>query len=189
MAVTFNPLKPVTDEELRVLSERNPGYQFERNARGELIVTPTGSESSRSGAEVLGQLRDWNRRATRGVVFDSSGGFRLPDGSVFAPDASWVRRDRWDVLSQEQRDEFAPLCPDAVFEVRSKLDRLHDLREKMLAYIANGAHVAVLIDPYERTVEVFRPNRETVIHRSPSPIALDPELPGFALELEPIFTV
>jgi Uma2 family endonuclease len=189
MAVIFSPLKPVTDDELRVLAERNPGYKFERNAKGELIVTPTGSESSRASAETLGQLRDWNRRAARGVVFDSSGGFRLPDGSVFAPDASWVRRDRWDALSREQREEFAPLCPDVVFEVRSKPDRLHDLREKMLAYIANGAHVAVLIDPYERTVEVFRPNRETVIHQSPSPIAFDPELGGFVLELDPIFTV
>ena len=189
MAVTFSPLKPVTDDELRVLAERNPGYQFERNAKGELIVTPTGSESSRASAETLGQLRDWNRRAARGVVFDPSGGFRLPDGSVFAPDASWVRRDRWDALSREQREEFAPLCPDAVFEVRSKSDRLHDLREKMLAYIANGAHVAVVIDPYERTVEVFRPNRETVIHQSPSPIAFDPELEGCVLDLDPIFTV
>jgi len=46
-----------------------------------------------------------------------------------------------------------------------------------------------LIDPYERTVEFFRPNRGTVIHRSSSPIALDPELRGFILELDLIFTV
>jgi steroid delta-isomerase-like uncharacterized protein len=48
MGVTLNPAKPVTDEELRVLSERNPGYEFERNARGELIVTPTRTDEAKA---------------------------------------------------------------------------------------------------------------------------------------------
>ncbi len=49
-------------------------------------------------------------------LFDSSSGFRLPDGSVLSPDASLVALDRWQALSPEERRGFAPLCPDLVVE-------------------------------------------------------------------------
>ncbi len=55
-------------------------------------------------------------------MFDSSSGFRLPDGSVFSPDASLVRLERWHSLSAEQRRGFAPLCPDLVVELASPSD-------------------------------------------------------------------
>ncbi len=133
------------------------------------------------------QLHAWNRNAGLGVVFDSSTGFRMPDGALLSPDASWVRRDRWDALSEAQREGFAPLCPDAVFEIASPSDRLEDLRAKVLAYLANGARLAVLISPQSRTVEVCRPGRDPEIHTTPQNVALDPELPGFVQDLGPIF--
>ena len=91
MAMTLRPARPVTDDELLTLSERHPGYQFERTAQGELIVTPTGSESGRRNLRLAQQLGNWTDRDGTGVAFDSSTGFRLPDGAVHAPDASWVR--------------------------------------------------------------------------------------------------
>jgi Uma2 family endonuclease len=188
MAITLTLTHPVTDEELIKLSERNPGYQFERTARGEVIVTPTGSESSRASGEVFGQLRDWNRRSGRGVVFDSSGGFRLPDSAVRAPDASWVRQDRWEGLTREQRRTFAPLCPDAVFEIRSESQSLTELRAKMSDFIASGTQIAVLIDLDMRILEVYRPEREPEVYQDPKTVALAPELPGFILDLGPVYT-
>jgi Uma2 family endonuclease len=187
VAVRLDLIRPVTDEELLQLSRRNPGYRFERSAEGRLIVTPAGGESGRRSLEVAGQLRDWNRSAQLGIVFDSSTGFRLPDGSLLSPDASWVRRDRWEALTREEREGFVPLCPDAAFEVRSPSDMLADPREKVQSYLANGARVAVLIDPYARAVEVYRPGREPERHERPDRVALGPELPGFVLELEPVF--
>lgn len=187
MAIKLDLARPVTDEELLQLSERNPGYQFERTARGELIVSPTGSEGGRRSGEVFLQLGAWNRQFRQGVVFDSSTGFRLPDGSCLSPDASWVRSERWNALTREEREGFAPLCPDAVFEVRSQSNTLAELREKMLAYLANGARLAVLIDPDARAVEVYRPGHEPERHEQPARVALDPELPGFVLDLEPVF--
>ena len=187
MAITLTLSHKITDDELLELAERNPGYQFERSANGKLVVTPTGMESGRASGEVLVQLGLWNRKARGGVVFNSSTGFRLPDGALLSPDASWVRRDRWDALTPEQRKRFGPLCPDVVFEIRSESNTLVDLREKTRAYLTNGAQIAVLIDPSERTVEVYRPGREPEIHRSPEAVALDPELAGFMLDLEPIF--
>lgn len=187
MAVSLRLKAVPTDEDILELSRQNPGYQFERTADGELVVTPTGSESSRASGEVFGQLRDWNQRIGLGVVFDSSGGFRLPDGAVHAPDASWVRRERWEALPPEQRRKFAPLCPDAVFEIQSESQSLVELRTKMRAYLANGAPLGVLIDPEHRTVEVYRPGQEPAVFTDPGTVALDPELAGFALELAPVF--
>jgi Uma2 family endonuclease len=58
-------------------------------------------------------------------LFDSSAGFLLPDGSVRSPDASVVRLERWQTLSEAERDGFPPLCPDLVVE--------------LAVYMANGA--------------------------------------------------
>jgi Uma2 family endonuclease len=177
----------VTDDELLTLSERNPGYQFERTAQGELIVTPTGSESGRRNLRLAQQLGNWTDRDGTGVAFDSSTGFRLPDGAVHAPDASWVRRDRWEALPMEQRRQFAPLSPDAVFEIQSESQSLAELRAKMRVYLANGTSLAVLIAPDERIVEIYRLGREPEVQRDRTTVALDPELAGFVVDLAPIF--
>lgn len=187
MAIKLDLARPLTDEDLLALSERNPGYQLERTADGRLVVTPTGGESGRRSAEVVSQLSHWNRQSRLGYVFDSSTGFRLPDGSLLSPDASWVRRERWEALPREAREGFPPLCPDAVFEVCSASNTLAELREKMHAYLANGARLAVLVDPESHAVEVYRRGRPPERHLEPLRVALDPELPGFSLDLGPIF--
>jgi Uma2 family endonuclease len=180
-------LHPPTDEELRRLSAQNPGYRFERTADGKLVVSPTGGESGRRSAELLLQLGTWNRRTGLGVVFDASTGFLLPDGSCRSPDAAWVPRARWLALSPEERRAFPPLCPDAVFEIRSESDGLSALRTKLEAYLANGARLAVLVDPDRRVVEVFRAGHAPEAHAGVERVALGPELPGFVLEVGPIF--
>jgi Uma2 family endonuclease len=187
MAIELDLLHPVTDEELRLLSERTPGYQFERTADGRLVVSPTGMESGRRSLKVAYQLERWNGRTRLGVVFDSSTGFRLPDGSLLSPDASWIRRERWERLSPEEREGFGSFCPDAVFEIRSSSQTPQELREKMQTYLRNGARIGVLIDPYTRTVEVYRPGQKPERHENPERVPLDPELPGFVLELGPVF--
>jgi Uma2 family endonuclease len=187
MSITLKHSRPMTDDELLELSRLNPGYQFERDAKGELVVTPTGSESGRREFELTAQLHAWSKRDGRGIGFSPSTGFRLPDGGVYAPDAAWVHRERWDALSKDQRQKFAPLCPDAVFEIQSENQSTAELREKMHLYLTNGAQVAVLINPDGRTVEVYRSGRSPEIRKDPETVALDPELPGLMLDLEPIF--
>ncbi len=186
MAISLRLAAPPTDEEIRALSAGNPGYQFERTAGGELVVTPTGGRSGRSEAELIAQLVFWARAEGTGIAFSSATGFRLPDGALLVPDAAWVRRERWEALTPEQQDGFAPLCPDAVFEIASKSDALTRLRDKMRAYLANGARLAVLIDPERGAVEVSRPDRDVEVFESSTPLPLSPVLPGFVLDPGPI---
>ena len=187
MAVHIDILHRVTDDELLALSDRNPGYQIERATDGRLVVSPTRSESGRQSGEVFLQLGIWNREARAGVVFDASTGFALPDGSCRSPDASWVRRDRWHALTLQERSGFAPLCPDAVFEVRSESDAVDEVHRKMEAYLDNGARIGVLVDPVSRGAAVYRTQGPVEHHKGGVKIALDPELPGFVLDLGPVF--
>ena len=196
MAISLKHPTPLTDEEILELGRYNPGYQFERNVKGELVVTPAGGKSSRCSGEVFGQLRDWNRTRA-GVVFDSSAGFRLRDGSLLSPDASWVPGERWDRLTVSEQQGFPPFCPDAVFEITSPSDRIDDLHAKMQAYLANGARIAVLVDPENRVVFTYRtrmirhqPGHEMIEtpYEKHTTVSLDPELPGFVLDLTPLFS-
>ena len=109
--------------------------------------------------------------------------FALPNGARRSPDASWVKSEKWDNLSETQQDSFAPICPDFVVELRSKSDRLQFLRNKMTEYIANGASLGWLIDPFNRQVYVYRPNEEVVTLNNPESVSGDPLLPGFELNL------
>lgn len=188
MSVAFKPAVFVaTDEAIAELSRQNPGLRFERNAQGDLIVSPAGAESSRRNAELGAQLKTWSDRHRAGVVFDSSAGFVLPDGALYSPDAAWVTRDRWERLTRTQREAFPPLCPDAVFEIASPGDRWTDLREKMRAYSANGAALGILIDPYQRVVEIWRPGAGPERIEHPASLELEGPLSGLILNLTAIF--
>ncbi len=181
MAITINPVHQIGDEEIRQLSQQNPGYQFERDRDGRLVVTPNGGESGRRSGAIFAQLHAWACRGDLGPVFDASTGFRLPDGSLRSPDAAWVNRVRWDALSESQREEYPPLCPDAVFEVRSRNNSVEELRGKLSAYVQNGARIAVMIDPYDGNVEIARTGGLT--RATGDRIDLAPDLPGLVLDL------
>jgi Uma2 family endonuclease len=88
-------------------------------------------------------------------LFDSSTGFLLPDGSVSSPVASVVRLERWQALSEAEREGFGPLCPDLVVELASRSEEPEVLRRKMVAYMANGARLSWLLLPQKRSVEVW----------------------------------
>ena len=178
----------LSDEELFELCVQNPELRIERSAEGDLIVmTPAGWESGRRNAEIVYALTGWAKEDGTGVVADSSTGFVLPNGAMRAPDAAWVERSRLEGVSPEQRERFLPLCPDFVIELRSPSDALPDLLAKMDEYRASGARLGWLIDPQERRVHVFRPDRSTEVLDDLAEISGDAELPGFTLSLEPLW--
>ena len=180
--------EPYSKEEFAILAQTYPDLRMELTQAGEIVIMPpVKSRTGRRNADLTADLVIWNRVTKKGIVFDSSAGFTLQNGAERSPDASWVEASRWEALSEEQKDDFAPLCPDFVIELRSKTDRLSKLREKMQEYAASGARLGWLIDPQSRRVEVYRPGQDVQALDAPDTVSGDPELPGFVLDLGPVW--
>ena len=175
---------PVTDEELLRFCAANELLRVERDANGDIIVmTPTFFENGGVEGDVFGELRNWALEDGRGKAYGPSTGMTLPDGSMRAPDASWVSWQRVNALTPEQRKSFAPVCPEFVIEVRSEKDRLKPLQEKMQTWLANGVELAWLVDPSRKAVEIYRPGREVVVVEGGSAVEGEGPVAGFVLEL------
>lgn len=152
---------PVTDAEFEALCRQNENVQFERTKEGAIRMNPpNGGWTSSGNQEISRQLGNWWAEHEHGRVFDSSGGFRLPDGSTLSPDASYLSEERLKRLPKGELRSFPRVCPDFVIELLSDSDTLEGLKSKMADWIANGAQLAWLIDPYERQVFVDRPGQE-----------------------------
>lgn len=183
LVLQLGPLK-IKDDEFFAFCQANRDVHIERTAKGEIvIIAPTGGESGSRNSEINFMLRQWARQDSRGIAFDSSTGFILPNGAMRAPDASWVLRSRLAELTAQQKQQFLPLCPDFVVELRSPSDRLSDLQAKIDEYIANGARLGWLIDPMTRRVHVYQPDQSPVVLANPASVSGDPILPGFVFDL------
>ena len=184
----FTPAEALGDAEFLELCRDAAPLRLERDPNGTILVMPpAGSYSSNRSLDVASQLLAWSRKNESGAAFDSSGGFRLPNGAIRAPDAAWVSSDRLAGLSEDDKEGFPPVCPDVVIEIRSKTDARSDLESKMTEYVDNGARLAWLIDPYEESVAVYRPGEPVETLDRPDTCSGDPILPGFDLDLSSVW--
>ncbi len=179
---------PLTDEEFTKLCVLNPEMRLEYTSPGDLVIMPpAGGETSSSNAELIYYFVAWRKAVGSGRIFDSSGGFMLPNGAKRSPDVSWINDERWESLSLDQQRGLVPLCPDFVLELRSPSDRLRPLQVKMEEYRDNGARLGWLIDPFERVVYVYRPGEAVERHNDPREASGEPVLAGFVLRLSDIW--
>lgn len=182
--LNLKPISSLTREKFYQLCQSNPELQLERNAQGELIiVSPVGGESGKREADLLGDLLFWNRQTQLGVVFSSSTIFSLPNGGDRSPDVAWVSLQRWEQLTQAEKDGFPPLCPDFVIELRSKTDRIKLLQEKMQEYLNSGLKLGWLINPQQRQVEIYRPQKTIEVIKMPCILSGETILPDFNLSV------
>ena len=123
------------------------------------------------------------KNPTLGIGFDSSTGFKLPNGADRAPDVAWIRLDRWDTLTPEQQEKFPPIAPDFVIELRSKTDDLATLRSKMQEYQSNGVTLGILINPQDQQVEIYRSIGSVETLDRPSQVNCSEVLSGFIVNL------
>ena len=179
----------VTPEQFAALAVSNRKLRLERTSLGELIVNPpTGWETGERNRSIIGQLDHWYyENGNLGKAFDCNTGFFLPNGANRSPDACWVSQQRWDALTDEQKGTFANICPDFVVELRSSSDTLKSLQEKMQEYIENGARLGWLIDPQNRTVEVYRVGVEVEVLSNPTELSGEEVLSGFVLNLRRVW--
>ena len=186
----------LTPSQFTQVCAANPEAVLELDADGTLIeMTPTGGNTSARNSALLFQLQAWARTTGDWIVFDSSAGFQLPDGSVRSPDASLVRLDRWRALSEAERDGFPPLCPDLVVELASPSDEPQALRRKLATYMANGARLGWLLLPLSRSAEVWTaasaagaPIPDQVLAAG-QPLEAGQQFPGLSIDLAEIWGV
>lgn len=176
-----------SEEEFFHFCQLNRELRIERTAEGEILVmSPAGGYSGYQSGEVFRQLSNWALRDGTGVAFDSSTGFSLPNGGMRAPDAAWVRRSRLAELANAEKKRFLPLCPDFAIEVASPTDELSELTAKMEEYRQCGLLLGWLILPASAEVQVYTQGDVRTLDR-PESISGDPVLPGFVLDLGPIW--
>ncbi|HAC65231.1 MAG TPA: hypothetical protein DCF68_17305, partial [Cyanothece sp. UBA12306] len=145
--LNFSAVCQLTDEQFYQLCQKNPEIKFERNAQGEIIIMPpTGGETGKFNAKLISRFVVWNEQTQLGEVFDSSTCFKLPNGANRSPDVSWVKRERWNILTPEEKEQFPPIVPDFVVELMSPSDRLSETQEKMDEYLTQGVKLGWLIN-------------------------------------------
>ncbi|MEB3179595.1 MAG: Uma2 family endonuclease [Nostocaceae cyanobacterium] len=184
VVLNIEPIIHLTDEQFYQLCMVNKDLSMEMNAQGEIIIMPpVGGESGNQEADLIIDLGNWNRQTQLGKVFSSSTIFILTNGAKRSPDAAWVKLERWEALTSEQRKKFPPLTPDFVIELRSETDSIKPLQEKMQEYLDNGLHLGWLINPQDRQVEIYRQGQPVELVALPAILSGEEVLPGFELQL------
>jgi Uma2 family endonuclease len=159
LATQFGPVElhgPVSKDAFVAMASRHPNVRMEREPNGTVtLISPIKKGSSRRENQLSFLLNYWNYQVGKGEVFGPNGSFDLPDGAIKMPDVSWIAPERMNDSGGEE--EYIQVVPDFVAEIRSATDRLQKLQQKMTdTWIANGVHLAWLIDPYEEKVWIYR---------------------------------
>ena len=186
--IHVRPVLDMNEEQFFEFCQINRDLRIERAANGDiLIMSPEAGSSGHGSARLTRFFDEWAEADGSGQAFGSSAGFILPNGAMRAPDVAWVKNSRLKKISDQDWNRFLPLCPDFVLELRSPSDRLNILQEKMREYIANGARLGWLLDPFERQVHVYRPKTAVKILHDPAQVSGAPTLPGFVLDVRKIW--
>jgi len=168
--------------------------EFEAEARegswelidGEPVaLNPSGGDSGWVAGEIFAHLREHVRTSSLGGVFTTDVGFILFDDRavVRSPDVAFVRRERLPELT----DGFVPMAPDLAVEVLSPSDRIPDAMSKVAMYLQAGVRLVWLVDPLQRSVNVFSPDASPKTLIESDVLDGSSVLPGFSIPLVEIF--
>ncbi len=178
----------ISDKHFERICQKNRDFRIEQTAEGELIIMPpTLPDTGWRNSDLNTDVNIWNRKSKTGIVFDSSTYFTLPNGARRSPDVTWIRREKWSKLTDEQRKKVSRMVPDFVIELRSSTDSLKTLQDKMREYIENGVLLGWLIDPKTKKVHIYRANGEIEILENPETVSGEDVLNGFELNVREIW--
>src|SRR5574341_26710 len=139
-----------TDEDLLRLPRDGRKHEL---VDGEIRVSPAGYRHGLVTLRLATRLLTFATDRQLGDVLDSSTGFRLPNGNLRSPDASFVARGR---LTGEPPAGFATLAPDLAVEVLSPEDNPRAVLDKVGEYLAAGVRLVWVIDPEGKRAAVYR---------------------------------
>ena len=178
----------LTEKQFETLCQNHPDLKFEMSAEGELIIVPpTSPEAGWKNCDLIIDVGNWSRKDKTGIVFDSSTMFTLPNGAKRSPDVSWMTKEKWNSLSNKEKQTFSKIVPDFVIELRSPTDSLKPIQNKMAEYLENGVKLGWLIDPNEKKVHIYRENGKIEILENPDLVSGENILKGFELNVSEIW--
>jgi Uma2 family endonuclease len=181
LPIVLRPPSPLTDDELMAFSRKNKPYRIESDVSGQLhIYEPLAFKTAQRKLWVVNTLGRWADEAS-GIVLSGNAGFRVRDGAILTTDAPWICADRWTTLSRSKRDGFLNGAPDFLIEVRSEDVSTEELHRRMQLWIANGAQLAWMVDPYGETITIYRPGALPEILQTPDFIEAGAPVAGFRL--------
>lgn len=187
VALAF-PGKGMSDDQFFEFCQLNRNLKIERTAKGEIIImSPTGSETSSWNAALTAVLFNWNFKTKLGKAFDSSGGFKLPNGATYGPDAAWITLEKWNGLTPVERRKFAPVVPDFIMELRSPSDSLQPIKDKIAEFMECGCRLAWLIDPSKQKTTVYKADGTEEKVPFDQMLSGEDVLPGFEVNLSELF--
>lgn len=179
------PIRSMTDDEFYYFCQENPDFKFERDTKGNIIsMALTGGDTGRRNTDLVIEIGIWNRSSQAGIVFDSSTGFKLPNGANRSPDVAFVTMEKWNALTPEERTKYPPLCPDFLVELMSETDLLREATDKMQEYMDSGCRLAWLINPKTEEARIYHPDGSVgVVHGFDNTLSGEDVLPGFSFNL------
>jgi len=178
----------ISDRQFEKICRKNRDFKIEQTAEGELIIMPpTLPDSGWRNTKLTTRTEIWSDFHKSGIVFDSSTYFTLPNGARRSPDVAWMKREKWESLSEKKRQEDSKFVPDFVIELRSSTDSIKVLQAKMREYIENGVKLGWLIDPKNKKVYVYRANGKVETLKNPEMLSGEDVLVGFELNVQEVF--
>jgi len=157
---------------------------------GVMIVNEPTLLHNLSQVRVLNALTNWVEAAP-GRGFASTPTDVVPDDyNVFGPDVVWLSEQR----VPDPLDERLQGMPDLAVEVRSPSTWRYDIGKKRAAYERAGLPELWLVDTASRTVIVCRRSAkdarsfDSEVELAEGEELTSPQLPGFSLSVERIFS-
>lgn len=165
------------------LQDYHIDFQMELEDGKIILMGPSDVYSSEISARLIWLMMNWVNPRNLGRVFDSSGGFILPNTDLKAPDVSFVRAER---LRQSPR-YFAQMVPDLIVEIKSQSDRIKTLADKIQLFLTLGAQVGVLINPDQLTVTIYRSVEVPKMLNDTDTLTIPELFPGWELSVSEIW--
>ncbi len=154
---------------------------------GEVVqMAPAGAEHGDVTMSFAFRIKSHVDQHRLGKVYAAETGFilrRNPD-RVRAPDVAFVRTQR---LPSGVRRGFFEGPPDLAVEVVSPSATPSEVRAKVDDWLAAGATSVWVVDPPNRSVEVYRQGNQILRYRNSDELRDEPTLPGFVVQPDDVF--
>lgn len=175
--------KRLTLEQFLKLPEAEPALEFEDGA----VLQKVSPKAKHSVLQFKVAERCNRPRGPGKFVFAFPELRATYAGRSYVPDLSVYQLERipLDELGRPVDDFFEP--PDITIEIVSPEQRSNALIRRCLWYVSNGVRIAVLVDPNDEPILVFRPGEVPQAATGDEKISFAEVIPDFALTPKEIF--